>query len=94
MRLDGFPAEPPNHWRYSQEKALKNPPPPGAVCPLVLRIMIVPVATLLPAVAEHVLPPAEAVLHEMMVLPGVQVGVLVEGVTEINVQVVLAPVYE
>jgi hypothetical protein len=94
MRLDGVLRRAAWRWRYWQEKALKNPPPPGAVWPLVARIMIVPCATLLPEVAEHVLPPAEAVAHEMIVLPGVQVADAVEGVTEIKVQVVLTPVYE
>ncbi len=82
---------------YWQEKACRKPPPAGAagdaVEPLV-RTMIVPAATLLPAVAEAELPAAEEVVTERIELPIVHVAELVEGVTLASTQVVEAPEYE
>lgn len=52
---------------------------------------MVPAATLLPAVAVQVAPAVEAVAQLMIAEPAVHVLVLVEGVTLISTQVVLAP---
>ena len=54
--------------------------------------MIVPAATLLEDVAELVLPAVAAVAKVMMVLPGVQVFELIDGVTVSKIHVVAAPV--
>jgi hypothetical protein len=81
---------------YWQENASRKPPPPGtapAEDPDV-SVMIVPAATVLAAVAVHVEPAAAAVVQLMMVLPGVQMFEVVEGVTVIKNQVVLTPEYE
>jgi hypothetical protein len=56
--------------------------------------MIVPCATLPPAVPEFELPAADDVVKEMIALPIAQVAELVDGVTLANTQVVEAPEYE
>jgi len=74
-----------------------NPPPPGAAgddVELVVRVMIVPAATLLPAVALFELPAPAAVVNERIELPTVHMLLDVDGETEANTQVVEAPVYE
>jgi hypothetical protein len=78
----------------SQENAITNPPPPGTAPPLepLVKVMIVPAATLLEDVAELVLPAVAAVAKVMMVLPGVQVFELIDGVTVSKIHVVAAPV--
>ena len=81
-------------FTYWQENACRNPPPPGAVCPLVERVMIVPAATVDPAVAVHEFPAADVVLHEMIEPAVAHTSELVDAVTLYSVHVVLAPLYE
>ena len=61
-------------------------PPAVSVVELV-SVIRVPAATLLPAVEVHELPALDAVLHAMMVLPGVQDPEELEPVTETRDQV-------
>jgi hypothetical protein len=74
-----------------QEKAIMNPPPPGAAAGLVEIVMIVPAAELLPAVAVQVEPAAASVEQLIMEEPCVQTVLLVDGVTLHKLQFVLAP---
>ena len=57
-----------------------------------VRVMIVPVATVEPAVTVHVAPAPLVVLQDMIALPAVQVAEDVLGVTEVNCQVKAEPV--
>ena len=66
-----------------------NPPPPGAVSPLVLKTIMVP--ALIDAVPEAELPEAEDVEMEIREVLAVQVAELVDGVTLHKVQVVEVP---
>ena len=71
-----------------------NPPPPGAVCPEVESVRIVPAARAPDAVAVHELPDADVVLQKISALLVTHVSELVDGVTVNSVHVVLAPLYE
>ena len=61
---------------------------------LVVSIRIVPAEVLLDAAALHELPPLDVVEHEMIVLPAVQVGEDVDGVTLIRSHVIFEPAYD
>jgi hypothetical protein len=77
--------------RYWHENAVRKPPPPGAVCVLVVTVTTVPAAEVEPAVAVQVDPAVEVVEQLMIVLPAVHTLLAVDALTDITFHVTAPP---